>query len=949
MSRTFIYKDFRELLDKNKVSLKQQLFLERYVEKYYKVDDIIDRLLIYHGIGTGKTRTSIIIAEKIMKINPKMKAIIILPARLKTNYIDELIPIICSKFINELKKYNDPKITSLEKKKLLIFFNEKIDKNYLIYSYEYIINLFKKSSNIKKTLEVLTKNKILIIDEFHNLISNGIKEKTINDINIKNKLPTNPKLIRALIMRYISRFADKSCKMFFLTATPVFDNYLQFIELVKLLNPKQIDNKKLKSIKDIIPYINGKVSYYSINDKKDFPVVEYSPEKIPLSSEQDIKMFKYQEDTNSQDSETFLLKQRQLAISVYGYDKVDLVLSDLKKYAPKLNVLFKYLSDKKDGKHLIYSNFITYCLHIIQKYLNNNGWINYTDRNKSKIYQPYKTYILWDATLSDYDKQYIKTILNSKSNIDGKIIKVILGSPSIKEGISFKHIQHFHQIDPVWNISAKQQIEGRCIRYKSHDDIPLNHKYLKKKVIIHNYISIPLKGGNVKKTCDEIIYNDIMPKKEVIVNKLLTVLQKVAIDYYLYKKISTSPKSSSIYLTPDDILKPQIARIKGLRNTCPVKRRPIDNKCEKEGYEIRPNPQKFDCCYYNKDLKNKGKTKKENEKKNGNNDYINERIKIFNAFLKIFNKNKMNKCKTDNINNLTIINENLRLWTVFKANISKIPVIITLTYLQKNLLLINTIKELSNCVIQNYSPHYQLYYNEVNCSNISIYKKLLNDKSSSQLSSQNNYDITFYENLYYHGNLYEFIMMHLININDKLFINIFTQCIFSIMFYYSYFSYKNDEFISLEGILGQDFICHRIEKGGYFKYELYGKDYYLENLGFVFVLSFINKNSKNNIIKSKNNFDVIFSFIKTIKLFIDNITQYFQNKNNNFMEKLLISLERCNNTKKQLPDKLLEKTINSISNHIIIKDFFVVYKSLLIKSNEVINPNTPYIISKTYI
>jgi hypothetical protein len=169
------------------------------------------------------------------------------------------------------------------------------------------------------------------------------------------------------------------------------------------------------------------------------------------------------------------------------------------------------------------------------------------------------------------------------------------------------------------------------------------------------------------------------------------------------------------------------------------------------------------------------------------------------------------------------------------------------------------------------------------------------------------------------------------------------------MFYYSYFSYKNDEFISLEGILGQDFICHRIEKGGYFKYELYGKDYYLENLGFVFVLSFINKNSKNNIIKSKNNFDVIFSFIKTIKLFIDNITQYFQNKNNNFMEKLLTSLERCNNTKKQLPDKLLEKTINSISNHIIIKDFFVVYKSLLIKSNEVINPNTPYIISKTYI
>jgi hypothetical protein len=941
MSRTSIYKNFRDLLDKDKVSLKQQLFLEKYVEKYYKIDNIIDRLLIYHGIGTGKTRTSIIIAEKIMKINSKMKAIIILPARLKTNYIDELIPIICSKYTKELKQYNDPNITSSDKKRLLIFFNDIISKNYLIYSYEYVINLFKNSSNIKKTLEELTKNKILIIDEFHNLISNGIKETTINDINIKNKLPVNPKLIRALIMRYISRFADKSCKMFFLTATPVFDNYLQFIELVKLLNIKPIDDKNLKSIKNIIPFITGKISYYSINDKKDFPDVEYLPEKVPLSSEQDKKMFKYQEDTNSQDSETFLLKQRQLAISVYGYDKVNLVLSNLKEYAPKLNILFKYLSNKKDGKHLIYSNFITYCLYIIKKWLDNNGWINYTDPNKSKIYNPYKTYILWDATLSDYDKQYIKTILNSKENMDGKIIKVILGSPSIKEGISFKHIQHFHQIDPVWNISAKQQIEGRCIRYKSHEDIPLKHKYLKKKVIIHNYISVPFKGGSVKKTCDEIIYNDIMPKKEVVVNKLLLILQKIAIDYYLYKKISTSPKSSSISFSPDDVLKPQKARIMALKNTCPVKRRPIDNECL-NGYILKLNRQNYECCYANKKEKKEKKDKKEKS-----NDYMSKRIKTFKAFLKEFIKIK--ECKTDNINNLTVVNQNLVSWTVFKADIIKIPVIITLTYLEKNLLLLDTLKRLSKCVVKNYSPHFQLYYNETSCNNINIYKKLLTDKSSSLLS-QNNYNISFYENLFYHSNLYEFVMMYLTNIKDKLFINILTQCILSIMFYYSYFSYNKNEFISLEGITAIDFICHRIEKGGYFKYQLYGKDYYLENLGFVIVLSFINKKSNNIIIKSKNNFDIIFSFIKTLKLFIEKTVLILKIKDNNFMDKLIINLEKCNNTNKQLPNKVLAKTVNSISYHIIIKEFLELYKGLYtnIKSNEIINPNTPYIISETY-
>ena len=217
------------------------------------------------------------------------------------------------------------------------------------------------------------------------------------------------------------------------------------------------------------------------------------------------------------------------------------------------------------------------------------------------------------------------------------------------------------------------------------------------------------------------------------------------------------------------------------------------------------------------------------------------------------------------------------------------------------------------------------------------------------MSSHNNYNITFYENLFYDGNLYK--LLNLINIKDKLFINILTQSILAIMFYYSYFSYRKNEFISLEGISGLDFICHRIKKGGYFKYQLYGKDYYLENLGFVFVLSFINKKSNNIIIKSKNNFDVIFSFIKTIKIFIENITAYFENKKHNFMEKLLSILEKCNNTNKQLPDKLLAKTVNSISNHIIIKEFLEVYKSLNanIKSNEVINPNTPYTISQLYI
>ena len=46
----------------------------------------------------------------------------------------------------------------------------------------------------------------------------------------------------------------------------------------------------------------------------------------------------------------------------------------------------------------------------------------------------------------DIDKIKVKKVLNSKENMSGELIRVILGSPSIKEGISFNHIQHLHQL-----------------------------------------------------------------------------------------------------------------------------------------------------------------------------------------------------------------------------------------------------------------------------------------------------------------------------------------------------------------------------------------------------------------------------------------------------------------------------------------------------------------------
>jgi hypothetical protein len=608
MLRSAVYKTYKKFKDIKEIPgklLKQQQFLQTYIDENY---DEIDRMLLFHGIGTGKTCTSITIAEQIMSIDPNKKALIILPARLKTNFIDELLSSNCGfyKYISkeDLDKFLNSKTPSEEISKIRLRFEKKIAKNYTLISYEKLRSTLVKSINIKKTIKELTEDKIIIIDEVHNLISNGIKTETLDKIIKDNKLKNTLKNINGIILRLLTKEAEKSCKMFFLTATPVFDNYNQFIELVLNLRPDIKENELKRNINDLeflVEKLRGKVSFYKLKDLSDYPKTIIDNIEIPLSKTQD-NLINFAESSKNENSNMFCINERQISISTYGLNNKDKVFSNLTEYAPKLKKLFELLT--LDGKHVVYSNFINYCLYLIAAYLKQNGWNNYIEDGIKKN----KTFVIWDASLNDDNKQDVKNILNSISNIDGSDIKIVLGSPSIKEGISFLHVQHLHQIDPVWNSSAKTQVEGRCIRFKSHEDIPLNHPTLKRNVVIHNYISVARKGGLVLKTCDSKIYYEIIKKKEKVISLIERLLGKVAIDYYLWTD-DKSPKnnSSNISLSKEkeeleEILKKKTAKERNVvnknKNNCPVIRRPSKNKCLNSNFPfIRVNAKGFPCCY----------------------------------------------------------------------------------------------------------------------------------------------------------------------------------------------------------------------------------------------------------------------------------------------------------------------------------------------------------------
>jgi hypothetical protein len=572
----------------------QQLFLREYMKVYPDWRS----LLLYHEIGSGKTCTAITMAEEYLATNPTHKVKVILPARLRTNFIDELM----SPCANKLKA--------------------KIPDQYTIMSFEkFKINAMKAKPDIAAWLKDFSRDSLIIVDEVHNLLSDKYDRKKSIEIFKTGQMKRSIKGMNTVLFRLLTKFADSSAKILILTATPIFDNINQMRELVYAMDPSLKNIPDKAKIRDVINNLRGKVSYFPGTSINAYPTVSYKTHEIPFSeTQEELTLLILQQNGEDKDDdeeelgEQFMIKQRQVSVAVYH--DIAKSLSNMPEYCPKILDLLHTITNNP-GKHVVFSNFIKHGLHIIQAALEREGWTQFPSIT------PFKTYALWDGSIKDAQKQAIKNKANAKDNIFGENIRVILGSPSIKEGVSFKHVQHIHLLDPVWNQSAKAQVEGRAIRYCSHVDIdPKVHAPLKRAVTVHLYKSMPRPKGILPITCDQRIYDFIIEEKKRMVQAGESALKKVAIDHYLFrdmyapegtihkppKSTSNSAALSSIGIPSQDniLLKHKPAKNKKA-NTCPKKRRPDRaGNCPEPNQIVKKNKQRFLCCY--KETKAKTKT-----------------------------------------------------------------------------------------------------------------------------------------------------------------------------------------------------------------------------------------------------------------------------------------------------------------------------------------------------
>ena len=141
------------------------------------------------------------------------------------------------------------------------------------------------------------------------------------------------------------------------------------------------------------------------------------------------------------------------------------VLNKTKEFSSKFAKVAEIV-EQSEGPVFIYSNYVTYGVEPMAIILNALGYAAFPKGS------PGKSYFIWKGGVLPDEVNKAKTVFNSKENVNGLKLKIILGTQSVMEGVDFRAVRQIHVLDPWWNDSRMQQVIARGIRLCSHKDLP---------------------------------------------------------------------------------------------------------------------------------------------------------------------------------------------------------------------------------------------------------------------------------------------------------------------------------------------------------------------------------------------------------------------------------------------------------------------------------------------
>ena len=477
-------------------------------------------MLLYHKLGSGKTCTSLMIADEMLKQNKIKHVYILSPGSLRSGWISEYCDV-CG-----------------DDKKML-------EKDYTFITYNYMVG---------EHLPNFT-DSLVIIDEVHNLI-NGAKNCS-----------KHPTLIYDSLMK-------SKCKILALSGTPIYNYVFEFSLLGNLLKPGEfpeirnnkqiisqefmklfIENKdgtlKPKNPTVLSNKLNGIISYFPGAGKEFVPeIIEEPILKVLMSIDQ----------------ENYYWERAEVEEMCSKPPSPALRMRDPKKYSElqKLYIMAK--------KHVITrsaSNFY-YTEDIIDEkdfLTSQGGWINKEKFQDGKLFKTYSMKItalvtnlvlhnkqkhvlftffkekagvflihnmlklcgvkseVFSGDLDDKQRNKLLKAFNSDKNKYGEKIRLLLVTEAGAEGISVLNARHMHILESSPRMSKTIQAIGRVARFKSHITLPENERNIK----IWRYWSVA--------SPDPItIKIKIANSEGVMEDKVKNIINKKTIDEILYEK-----------------------------------------------------------------------------------------------------------------------------------------------------------------------------------------------------------------------------------------------------------------------------------------------------------------------------------------------------------------------------------------------------------------------------
>ena len=442
-------------------------------------------MLIFHGLGSGKTCTSIVMMETLRDSignSENIKFVVSTPRAVKIQFEEEFRTCPFSnpnpyniKVPTELLwRRSDPKA----KKKMLDQLEKKFEvqkakaiskRNVSVITHGQLIS--------EKFIEGITTPIVLVIDEIQSFISETSKSyetlyTMVNYLFNKN-----------LIMR-----------MYVLSATPI-TNYPNDIGLIiKLLQPnKKIDFSRTRFINEYMQdpdkfydLIKGHVSYFSSGHPNGFPMKRIIVKEHKLTRTQlnaYIPLFSSVLQKLKQGKNT--LKQLEEAANISQDDSMGMVeFNNLSQYCnssmpssevdysrideicPKLKYIADHIEyENQEGTVFVFSRFLDYGSEILIQILKTRGFTEWvpgdTNHNGRKFFY-------WYSGTNPVTAELARKEFNSVDNIKGQKIRVIIGTQTVSQGVSFNNVRNVHVLNPWWNSASMSQVIARCVRFRSH-------------------------------------------------------------------------------------------------------------------------------------------------------------------------------------------------------------------------------------------------------------------------------------------------------------------------------------------------------------------------------------------------------------------------------------------------------------------------------------------------